>query len=82
MGKEIIIIAIFREDQTVHKLKLPVNLIFFCEPFVMNASQFLQFWKFSKNHVSMLFNMDLTRINNLQAVKKALTLNEKHGTFI
>ena len=26
--------------------------------------------------------MDLTRINNLQAVKKTLTINEKHGTFI
>ena len=30
----------------------------------------------------MPFNMDLSRISNLQAVKKVLTLNEKHGTFI
>jgi hypothetical protein len=64
------------------KLKLPVNLMFFCEPFQITPSQFLQFWKFTKNHATMYFNMDLTRISNLQAVKKILTLNEKHGTFI
>lgn len=30
----------------------------------------------------MRFNMDLARIANLGAVKKVLTLNEKHGAFI
>lgn len=64
------------------KLKLPVNLMFFCEPFVITPPQFVQFWKFSKYHVQMRFNMDLARIANLGAVKKVLTLNEKHGAFI
>jgi hypothetical protein len=64
------------------KLKLPVHLIFFCEPFSITAPQFMQFWGFSKNHASSLFNMDLARINNMAAVKKVLTLNEKHGAFI
>jgi hypothetical protein len=59
-----------------------VNLIFFCEPFMINAQQFSQFWNFSKNHVSSRFTMDLARINNMAAVRKVLTLNEKHGTFI
>ena len=30
----------------------------------------------------MRFNMDLARISNLQAIKRILTLNEKHGAFI
>jgi len=30
----------------------------------------------------MKFNMDLARISNMQAVRKVLTLNEKHGAFI
>jgi hypothetical protein len=30
----------------------------------------------------MKFDMDLARVSNLQAVKKLITLNEKHGWFI
>ena len=30
----------------------------------------------------MKFHMDLARINNMGAIKKVLTLNEKHGTMI
>lgn len=69
-------------DNARTKLKLPVNLIFFCEPFAITAQQFMQFWGFSKNHATSLFNMDLARINNMAAVKKVLTLNERHGAFI
>ena len=72
----------FRDGSVTTKLKLPVNLLFFCEPFNITSEQFLQFWKFSKNHAAKRFNMDLARISNMQAVKKTLTLNERHGTFI
>jgi hypothetical protein len=61
------------------RLKLPVNLLFFCEPFSVTAPQFLQFWKFTKNHAAMRFNMDLARIANLQAVKKVSFIKQERG---
>ncbi len=64
------------------KLKLPVNALFFCEPFVVNSQNFKSLWNLNKNHRIYKFNMDLTRASNLQMIKKIFTLNEKHGAFV
>ena len=64
------------------KIKLPVNALFFCEPFVVNGQNFKSLWTLNKHHRIYKFNMDLTRASNLQTIKKIFTLNEKHGAFV
>ena len=83
------------EERGQVRLKLPVNAVSFCEPFVVTAAQFSQLWGYAKYRKAMKyiiliifiiiiyrFNLDLVRAGNLQTLKRILTYNEKRGHFV
>ena len=63
-------------------MKLAASPLYFCEAFNITAEHFKSYWGFTKFPRSAKFDLDMKRAANMQAIKKILTMNEKHGLFL